>query len=51
VKRIFDNGVSKRIFGPKGDKITEIWRMFHNELRNLNSSPDNIRVIKSVRMR
>jgi hypothetical protein len=40
-----------RIFGPKRDKVTGGWRRLHNEeLHNLYSSPNIIRVIK-FRMR
>jgi hypothetical protein len=43
--------VPRRIFGPKRDEVTEEWRRLHNEeLKDLYSSPNIIRVIKS-RMR
>jgi hypothetical protein len=46
--RVFENGVSRRIFGPKRDEVTEEWRKFHSgELHKLYSSPDIIRQIKS----
>jgi hypothetical protein len=49
---VFDNGVLRRIFGPKSDEVTGEWRKLHNEeLHNLYSSPDIIRQIKSWRMR
>jgi hypothetical protein len=42
----------RRIFGPKRDEVTEDWRKLHNEdLHNLYSSPNIIRMIKSRRMR
>ena len=42
----------RKIFGPKGDKVTEEWRRLHNEeLYDPNSSPNVIRVIISIRMR
>jgi hypothetical protein len=44
--------VLRRIFGPKRDDVTEDWRKLHNEeLHNLYSSPNIIRMIKSRRMR
>jgi hypothetical protein len=39
-----------RIFRPKGSEIIGGWRKLHNELRNLYSSPNIIRMIKSGRM-
>jgi hypothetical protein len=49
--RVFENRVL-RIFGPKRDEVTGEWRKLHSgELHNLCSSPDNIRQIKSRRMR
>jgi hypothetical protein len=49
---VFENGVLRGIFGPKRDEVTGEWRKLHNEeLHNLYSSPDNIRQIKSRRMR
>jgi hypothetical protein len=50
--RVFDNRVLRRIFGPKRDKVTGEWRKLHNEeLNNLYSSTNIVRVIKSRRMR
>jgi hypothetical protein len=49
---VFENRVLRRIFGPKRDKVTGEWRRLHNEeLNDLYSSPNIIRVIKSRRMR
>jgi hypothetical protein len=49
---VFENRVLIRIFGPKRDEVTGEWRKLHNEeLRNLYSSPDIIRLVKSRRMR
>jgi hypothetical protein len=50
--RVFENRVLWRIFGPKRDEATGEWRRVHNEeLNDLYSSPNIIRVIKSRRMR
>jgi hypothetical protein len=50
--RVFENGVLRRLCGPKGDEATGEWGKLHSgELHNLYSSPDIIRQIKSRRMR
>jgi hypothetical protein len=50
--REFENRVLRRIFGPKRDEVTGDWRKLHNEeLHNLYSSSNIIRMIKSRRMR
>jgi hypothetical protein len=50
--RVFENRVLRRIFGPKRDEATGEWRRLHNEeLNDLYSSPNMIRIIKSRRMR
>jgi hypothetical protein len=43
--------VLRRIFGPKRDEIRRGWRKLDEELHNLYSSPQKIRMIKSRRMR
>jgi hypothetical protein len=50
--RVFENRVLRRIFGPKRDEVTRDCRKLHNEeLHNLYSSPNIIRMMKSRRMR
>jgi len=50
--RLFENRVLRRIFGPRSDEIKGEWRRLHNEeLNNLYSSPNILRVIKSRRIR
>jgi hypothetical protein len=42
----------RRIFGPRMEKVTRVWRKWRNEeIHDLSSSPNNIRVIKSRNMR
>jgi len=49
--RVFEN-MLRRIFGPRREEVTREWRRFHNEeLNDLYSSPNIVRVIKSRRMR
>jgi len=50
--RVFENRVLRRIFVPKRDEVTRKWRKLHNEeLSDLYSAPNIVRVIKSRRMR
>jgi hypothetical protein len=49
---VFENRVLRRIFGPKRDEVTGEWRRLHyEELIDLYSSPNIVRVIKSRRKR
>lgn len=45
-----ENSVLKRIFGPYGVEVTGNWRKVRNELNNLYSSPDIIRITMLRRM-
>jgi hypothetical protein len=50
--RVFGNRVLRRIFGPKRDQVTRDWRKLHGEeLHNLYSSPNIIRMVTSKRTR
>jgi hypothetical protein len=50
--RVFGNRVLRRVFGPKGDKVTGSLRKLHNEeLHNFYSSQSIIRIIKSRNVR
>jgi hypothetical protein len=50
--RVFESRVLRRIFAPKRDKVTGRWRKPRNEeLRDMYSSPNIIRMAKSRRMR
>jgi len=50
--RLSENMLLRRIFGPRRDEVTGEWRRLHyEELNDLCSSPNIVRVIKSRRMR
>jgi hypothetical protein len=50
-RRMFQNRVLRRMFGPKREEVAGGWRRLHNEeLHNLYTSTNIIRVIKSRRM-
>ena len=50
--RVFENMVLRSIFGPRRDEVTGERRRLHNEeLNDLYSSPNIVRVIKSRRLR
>ena len=49
---MFENMVLGRILGPRRDEVTGEWKSLHNEeLNDLYSSPNIVRVIKSRIMR
>jgi hypothetical protein len=50
--RVFENRMLRRVFGPKRDEVAGEWRKLHNEeLNDLYSLPNIVRVVKSRRMR
>jgi len=50
--RVFENRLLRRIFVPRRDEVTGEWRKSYNEeLKNLYSSLNIVRMIKSRRMR
>jgi hypothetical protein len=50
--RVFENRVLRRVFGRKRDEVKGEWKKLHNEeLRDLYSLPNIVRVVKSRRMR
>ena len=49
---MFENRVLRRVFGPKRDEVTGEWRKLHEEeLSDMYSLPNIVRVVKSKRMR
>jgi hypothetical protein len=49
---VFENRLFRKIFEPKKDEVTGGWRKLHDEdLHNLYSSPNIIKIITSRRMR
>jgi len=49
---MFENRVLRRVFGPKRDEVTGEWKKLRNEeLSDLYSLPNIVRVVKSGRMR
>jgi hypothetical protein len=49
---VFENRVLRRIFGAKRDEVTgECRKLYNEELNDLYSLPNIVRVVKSRRMR
>jgi len=44
---VSENGVLKRIFGPRREEVMGGWRRLHNELHNVGALPNIVWVIKS----
>jgi len=50
--RVFENKVLRKIYGSKRDEMTGEWRRLHNEeLHGLYDSPDDVKIMKSRRLR
>jgi hypothetical protein len=49
--RVLESRVLRRIFGPKRDEVTVEWRRLHNKELNAVYSSQNIRMIKTQRLR
>jgi hypothetical protein len=48
---VFENRVLRRVFGPKRVEVARGWRKLrYEEIHNLYSSPNIIRMIRSIRM-
>jgi len=49
---VFENRVLRKVFGPRRDEVTGEWRKLHKEeLSDLYSLPNRVRVVKSRKMR
>jgi hypothetical protein len=48
---VFENRVLRKIFGPKSEEDVSWIKLHNDELHSLYSSPNIVRVIKSMRMR
>jgi hypothetical protein len=49
---VFENRGLRRIFGPKRNEVTRDWiKLLIEEFHDLYSSPNNVRAIKSRRIR
>jgi hypothetical protein len=48
--KVFENRVLRRVFVPKRDEVTGEWIKLHEELNDLYSLPNIVRVVKSRRM-
>jgi hypothetical protein len=49
---VFEKRVLRSVFGPKRDEVTGEWKKLHKEeLSDLYSLPNIVRVVKSRRMR
>jgi hypothetical protein len=46
-KAMFGNLILQKIFGPKEEEVTGLWRKFGNKLYTLHPSPNIFRMIKS----
>ena len=52
ITEVNETRVLRRVFGPKRDEVTGEWRKLYNEeLSDLYSLPNIVRVVKSRRMR
>ena len=50
--KVFENRMTRRIFGPKRDEVIGKWRKLHKEeMNDLYCSPNIVRLRKSRRMR
>jgi hypothetical protein len=50
--RVFESKVLRKVFGHKKEEVTKEWRRLHNEeLNDLYSVANTVRVVKSRRMR
>jgi hypothetical protein len=46
---VFESRMLRQIFGLQSEEVAGGWRRLHDELHNMNASPNNIKMIKLMK--